>query len=830
NIRRPRTVKPFWFLENIPLLGVLGGIDFNYAPQSVSAGATAARNFSESQDRPRTLPNPEGPQLPELVEFPIRQTHALSHRRNGSIQYNPFQFLNLSFDANTSQSLNALGVDTLFSVIRMDSLGQGTQFDGLSVDEALQDGVVDTSDTFFQVSELRPVPAGQIVNRVFSGHEGLRADQHNESFTASFRPNISSISALDWISLQDVVYGSQFRWQNGSVGRNTGATAGNQLNLRGGVTLRPQELFRKIPLYTALERAQSDYEQEQEAERQRRQQAREQARAERERRRQEEEARREGAEQEAAERTPEDELQTPEDEMQVDGEGPPTEETADDEGDGTDAATDDEAEMGDEPAEGREPADDGGGFSLPLPNPVSLARQAVLAATGIRDMTITYSGNQSSNSSNVGTGTRNEHGELVDVESPYSLIDAISGSGPPVGYRFGLERTLPLDQRVISSNLQVTDALSTGHQIQSRATLNPSQALQINLTWNANWDENTNVSYRRDPNVNLSRTFSGSNRASVWAFNADYLTLFERQLETYRLDFNQADDKLAFGDANGDGRVVLTNESIVDDFQQTYLSGFGTVDGRGFLPFPMPNWQISYNGLGNWPLIRSLVTNATLRHGYSSDYSTDYRRNLASADSLRAFELSGRQIRFTIPEHEIGGVRVNERYQPLIGVDLTFRGSIQSSVAWEKSTAYSLSTTNFEVSQNDNSQITFNASYARSGLKLPFLSRLNNRISFSVTVSRANLKDQRLSLRRGLTDAISRGDEFVLEDALEGENVSVITASTRITVVPRISYQFSNRVAADFTLRYENFESEDSRQPSSTNINGGFNFRVSISN
>jgi cell surface protein SprA len=355
--------------------------------------------------------------------------------------------------------------------------------------------------------------------------------------------------------------------------------------------------------------------------------------------------------------------------------------------------------------------------------------------------------------------------------------------------------------------------------------------LQVNLTWNADWDNGSNYTYRPRSDAGIETTFSsnGSNRASVWAFNADYLKLFQRQLDTYYADARLAPgDGTEFGDENGDGRVVLTNASIVQDFRETFLFGLGTVDGRGFLPFPMPNWQVTYSGLGNWPLIRALVQSASLRHGYSSDYTTDYRQNLLT--DVRNFDLGRHRINFTMPLDEVGAMRINERFQPVIGVDLSLVGRVQTNVAWNKSTAYSLSTSNFEVSQNETSEITFTTSFQKQGMTLPFFgNRLNNRVSMSLTVSRATLADQRFSIRRGLVDAIT-SDDFVLADAMAGDNVSVVTASTRITVVPRVSYEFSNRVSADFTMRYENFQSEDSRQPSATTMNGGFNIRVSIAN
>ena len=469
-------------------------------------------------------------------------------------------------------------------------------------------------------------------------------------------------------------------------------------------------------------------------------------------------------------------------------------------------------------------------FTALLPNPASMARRTILAITGIRELTITYRSSQTSNSSNVGRLVLDDNDNILGVDAPYSLVDAIfNGIGPPVGYRFGLDRDIPLEQRIISDRLQVRDALTSQQQVQGRTTLNPTQSLQINLTWNANWTNNTNRTYRPNP-ITTTETFTGSNRASVWVFGPGYLDLFARQLETYQQDDARADDPRRIGDENADGRIVLTNESIVTDFQDAFLSGLGTVDTRGFLPFPMPGWQVTWSGIGQWPIIRNLVTNASIRHGYSSDYATDYRRNVISNDSTRSFALSGQQIVFTIPEDEIGSIRVNERFQPLIGLDLSFKGNLQTNIAWEKSTSYVLSTTNFEVSENNNSQITVTANYSRSGMKLPFLKKINNRVSFSLTMSVANLSDRRLLLRRALTDYIDRREEFVVGDALEGDNVSIISASKRYTVAPRISYQISNRVSTDFTLRYENFISEDSRTPSSTSINGGFNFRLSIAN
>ncbi len=769
SIPRPKTVRPFWFLDDVPLVGVLGDLRFNYLPQSLSASASANRTFTQSQDRPREN---LATTLPEPVAFPLRETHNFTHSRNFQLQYNPFGFLNLSFDTNTNQSLNAVGVDTVFTVVVRDSTGALATFENLTLDEAVAQGLVDEEAVdvnAFQTERLRVRPAGETFGKFLKGVDGVRTERHEQRFSATFRPQLSRSGALNWLNLQDISYSAQFGWQNGPVGRNTGASVSNQSDFRAGVTLRPQELWRKFGFYRKLEEAEKE------------------AQAEKAQRRRQTTARR-----------------------------PPA-------ADSTKAGTEEEAS-------------EGGGLKVPLPDPVALLRKLVLSVTGIRDLNLTYSATRSGRSSNVGRF----NADSTEIVSPWSLFDAFSGRGPSLRYRFGLDRTLPLEDRLVDPTLQVADQFNNTNRIQGRTALQPSQSLQINLNWNVNWTEGRTLTYRpsfENPElIEITETQNGNNQASVWTFGATYLDLFASQLRTYQRDLASQTDPnaLVLGDENGDGRVVLTNRSVVEDFRQAFTSGLGPVDARGLLPFPMPGWNVNYSGLSSWPLLRSLTQSLTLRHGYSADYSADFRTNTLAAggDSLGTFDLGPQRIQFALRDVDVGTIRVNERFQPLIGVDISWKGRIQTNIAFNRSNAYSLSTSNFEVSQNKTNEFSFTASFQKTGLKLPFFGgkRLNNRVSFSLTVSRSQTSDQRFLLRRALIDAIQRGESFVLSDALEGDNVSLVTAHTRLTISPQIAYQFSNRVSANFTLKYEKFDSEDSRQPSAVNINGSFNIRVNIQN
>ena len=787
--RKVKTFRPLFFLDPIPILNKINGLAFNYIPATISTSGTFNRTFSQTRERPIVNPA-DTTRIPLDIRFPVREKHAFTHGRDFQYQHNPFGFLNLSFDTSTDQSFNRAGVDTLFSVVTPD-----TTLFGQTLAEAIDAGLLSDTQQLnaFQIGLLDVRPATTVLGEFLTGKFTPRTDRHSQVFRASLRPRLNSVRALDWIQIQDIGYSVNFDWQNGPVGRNTGASVRNTAELRGGITLRVQDLWRKFGFYESIETIQQAYDRDRET-------ARIQKRTERDSRKKARAARK------LAE---ESGVEMPE-ELPVEK-----------------ASREDAEETGSGPGvQGRL---------------ASFSRRLLLAITGIRDFNVTYQNSKSGASSNVGTPVYGESGELIDVATYYSLRDALGGKGAPLAYRFGFKRQLDIEDRLIDPSLQVSDLLSDVKRFQGRTTLNPTKTLSVTLNWNLELSESETFTFRPAVDdfgaligVDTTLTQSGSNKSSIWAFGSSYLDMFSSQLSTYHADFNALgeDDPIIIPDANQDGRTVLTNASVVNDFREAYVKGGSTVDALGIAPFPKPNWQLNYSGLSSWPLLRRLTQSITLRHSYSGDYAADFNTNttFAGSDTVKTVDLGGRRIQFAVDEFQINNIRINERYSPLIAADITWKNKITTTISWEKSNSYSLSTSNFEISENKTDNLSFTISYMKSGMKLPFFGRkLNNRVTLQLNITKSNTIDQRLRLRRGLEQALS-DPEFLLEDALKGDNISLVTAHTRVIMTPRIAYQFSNRVQADFTLKYEKFDSEDSRQPSSVNINGTFNIRVSIAN
>lgn len=848
SIRKPRTVRPFWLLENVPVLRLLGDLRLNYVPQSVNLTATASRNFSSSKERPTT--RADSALRPELIAFPIREQHTLSARRSSAIQYNPFQFLSLSFDLDTNQSLNDLGVETQTSVISRTfteiggvKVARDTVYTGITLEQAILDGLVAPGDSAlqaFEVEELRVVGAGRTAVRYFSGDDRVRTDRHGQRFSATLRPRFRS-QALNWLTLQDISYSASYGWRNGAVGQLVGASVNNQVDVRAGLGLKIQDLFRKIPFYRNLEQA--DRDQRAEATRLREERRRERERR-KEARREEREAQREAqrlreeAEAEAAARGETLPPETGEGDPELPPDAPAPDPDADarppipaEINEGEDEAELETPQRPNVPTTRDDVGVDGSsGFRLPFPRPATVFRRLALGVTGLSDLTVTYNGTRAASSSNVGRLSA----DSTEVETNYSFIDAIRGRGASLGYRFGFDNQLD-GGRVFDSNVQVTDAFENRNSVKARTALRPSQSLSITLSWSLDFNDSRTVTFRttEEDGTFATPNEQGQNRASVWAFGSSYGDVFDRQRRTY-LDDNNAGAAVTdtLRDSNQDGRVVLTNDSVVEDFREVYSAGPGTLDGKGFLPFPMPGWQVTYSGLSKLPLLRAVFQSATLSHGYSADYSADYTTNLAALNEdaeQGTYRLAGRPVAFDLPTYEARGVRINQRYSPLVGLNLSWKGQVQTQINLNRSNTYSLSATTFEVSETQTNELSLSASWQKQGLQLPFMKRrLNNRISVNMTATRSATEDVRYNLAAAI-GKFAEGTEFTPGDEVTDDRfVSRPTASTRTTLSPQVQYQFSGLVTASMFLKYERFDSEDSRVNSRTNVNGGFNVTVNI--
>src|SRR5690606_8356733 len=154
-----------------------------------------------------------------------------------------------------------------------------------------------------------------------------------------------------------------------------------------------------------------------------------------------------------------------------------------------------------------------------------------------RDLTITYNGSFGGSSQGV-------------RDPGYSLLDALTGDGPSLAYRLGLQRRIDADERFFGSEegatIQVQDNLRDNHQFTARTALEFSQALRVDLNWNLGFDYTTNYVYSRDDIANPALTENGSGNATIVAIGGSYEDFFRLHRARYDRDL-AADSSLGGG-------------------------------------------------------------------------------------------------------------------------------------------------------------------------------------------------------------------------------------------------------------------------------------------
>ena len=765
---QPQTVRPLWFLPEAPVLETLADLSFNYVPRSLSFSASAERNARTTRQRPTGTRRQD---RPYRIAYEFRDNQQFTHRRSFRFQYDPFSFLSLSYDSNTRQNLNDLAARTQTNVfIRDDSLRSRLLTD-VDVDP-------EVPASFFQES---------VLERYGLVGTGLTTEDVGESvFFENRQVRRSELEVFQDLLAGRVgprtnAYGQRFSatlsmgwvdrpWLNWVDVQDVSYQSRFDWSNGSKGSLQGAGVRNSLTLRTGVRlRPNKVWERFGFFERLKAAQREEETRGRRTRN---------GGEDKA----------------------------------GEDGDTDDE--------------DEGLGWEdVPLPDLRGVLRGAALMVLDINDFSVNYNGDWSAQSSNVGSSLTVEAGDTTGVNTSYRLLDALRGEGPSLGYRLGLARSIDPSNRILSDELgfQVTDALSNRHRLEGRTSLSPSASVQVDLGWNLEWQTQTNTTLQPGEGEAVGRfsTQSGENAASVWGFGS-VVSLVQAQVD--RLEQGAGQEEALTAEA-----APLTNASVSADFKSAFLAGGGSLGAEGFAPFPLPNWSIRYSGLSDWPLIGSIVKNASLRHGYNAEYQSSYASVTGQNEPEPVPLLEG--VRFRAADFKVGAARVSERFQPLLGLSITWPGNLETSVKWNTQTETYLRTANLKVEEVETTELSGSVSYRKRGLRIPVLGlgRLENQIQFSLTLSRSVNDERSYNLQGAL--AAARASDFSLGAGAitdpTNDFVEVRKQTTRVQITPELTYRLSDRVTGDLLVEYERFNG-DNRQPSYTRINGGFNIRVSI--
>ena len=233
---------------------------------------------------------------------------------------------------------------------------------------------------------------------------------------------------------------------------------------------------------------------------------------------------------------------------------------------------------------------------------------------------------------------------------------------------------------------------------------------------------------------------------------------------------------------------------------------------------PKPNWTVTYNGLSRLPGLDKIFTNFTLRHGYHSTFSMNsFNTALLFVDPLRigypsfVDPLTGNYV----PYFLVPNITIQESFDPLIEIDMTFTNQLETRFEYKKSRTLSLSLIDYQLAENRSTEMTFGLNWRQKGVPL-----IKN-IKFGK-------KEMKLDNDVTIRLDFSLRDDATANSKLD-QGTSFGTAGQKvIRIAPSIDYVLNNRVSMKLYFEQNRSIPKISNAFPITNTRGGLQIRVSL--
>lgn len=323
-----------------------------------------------------------------------------------------------------------------------------------------------------------------------------------------------------------------------------------------------------------------------------------------------------------------------------------------------------------------------------------------------------------------------------------------------------------------------------------RSSIEPHTSLKIDITGNYTQSKNlseyimfdpttntfsTNVSRNETGNFSMSafnyfRSFSDAGTGVNSTLFSDFLTERQnvaRQLSASNSKFSQGYQNIP---NNGyyDGYSPNQQDVLYGAFYNTYMGrsikNYSTTNL--FPSLPMPNWNVSWDGLGRLKITKKYFKNIIIRHGYRSTYNVAgysnnilYNQDGVTQDQRMPVTQNTGTVAMNpnfVPYYNITAVTLQESFAPLIKFDFQFnKPGWTLNVETKRDKTTSLNITGPQIIETKGQEYIVGLGYMYPKLKIkglkimgkPLESNLNVKIDFSYR--------QNISVIRRISDGIS---------------------------------------------------------------------------
>ena len=182
----------------------------------------------------------------------------------------------------------------------------------------------------------------------------------------------------------------------------------------------------------------------------------------------------------------------------------------------------------------------------------------------------------------------------------------------------------------------------------------------------------------------------------------------------------------------------------------------------------LPNWSVTYDGLGKLPVLRDHFKSVTLTHAYTCKYAIGSYGSYSTwvgADGNNKMLGFVRDVTTDAPRpssaYDISNVTITEAFSPLIGLNMTMKNSLSFKAEYRKQRNLALNVTSVQLTEGHTSEFVLGAGYTVKNLN--FITKkkdggqkkVSNDLKLQVDVSYKDVKMLLRKVEEGITQASS---------------------------------------------------------------------------
>ena len=452
--------------------------------------------------------------------------------------------------------------------------------------------------------------------------------------------------------------------------------------------------------------------------------------------------------------------------------------------------------------------------------------------TGFKNMSVSYT---------------ESNGTVLPGYAQGTDVLGMNFSGPSIGPDFAFGRQFDdqdLAQKIVSDSWLVRDSTlnlmfmrTHTSNLTANSTYEPFKGFRVTFTANRTFSENYQSNYRFVPSIN---DYRAQNPLTMGNFTMSYMTLgtfFGKDGDNFT---SRIFDQMLQNRTVISRRLGELNPEVTVNPNASYQPGFGPnqtdvllysflaayrgVDAESqsldmFPDIPIPNWRVQFDGLKNIPFFKDRLKNIVITHGYQSTLSMSGYQSNNAYNQVGAGYWDDNPFGYTeldpnnnfVSRFFLNSVTLQESFNPLVKLDLTFNNDIQATVELKSSRNISLNFPNNQVTENNTFEVAVGAGYRVAEFPFPFL-----------------INGKRIANQLNIRLDIGWRDNATVIRKIEEEVQQVTAGQQALNIKFFAEYAFSKSISARFFFDHVGNNPFISNQFPTATSNGGLSIRFTL--